>query len=186
MYRIRFRRASTSAGAHPSGRLSPASTSLPHPVGVDIDSPKLPHFSTKKPRVRQGSMIQPSDFRPFLLASQRIPYWTTPYSINSFAVLSSIYPRDLISAWKNVMLASVTEDTLKNYGAGLLRFTQFCDKFQIPEEKRMPADETLLSIFVTEMGAGKVKKSTIDTWIDGIKLWYLCLTLCSKPVLKYC
>ncbi len=32
----------------------------------------------------------------------------------------------------------------------------------------MPADETLLSIFVTEMGAGKVKKSTIDTWIDGI------------------
>ncbi|PBK81214.1 hypothetical protein ARMGADRAFT_1091504 [Armillaria gallica] len=64
------------------------------------------------------------------------------------------------------------EDTLKNYGAGLLRFTQFCDKFRIPEEKRMPADDTLLAIFVAEMGAGKVKKSTIDMWINGIKLWH--------------
>ncbi len=182
MYRVRFRNASASAGAHQSGRLSPALTSPPQPVGDYIDAPKLvPESSTKKPRLRQGSTIEPSEFRPFLLASQRIPYWTTPYSINSFTALASLYPRDLIFAWKNVMLSSVTEDTLKNYGAGLLRFTQFCDKFKIPEEKRMPADDTLLSIFVAEMGAGKVKKSTIDTWIDGIKLWYLCSMFSSEP-----
>ncbi|KAK0467798.1 DNA breaking-rejoining enzyme [Desarmillaria tabescens] len=172
MYRIRFRRASASADAPQSGGLSLASTSLPHPVGGNSVPSKSPDPTLKSPRVKKGSSIEPSDFRPLRLASQRIPYWKTPYSINSFALLSSIYPQHLITAWKDVMLASVTEDTLKNYGAGLLRFTQFCDKFRIPEDKRMPADDTLLSIFVAEMGAGKVKKSTIDTWIDGIKLWH--------------
>ncbi|SJL05228.1 uncharacterized protein ARMOST_08594 [Armillaria ostoyae] len=86
--------------------------------------------------------------------------------------ISSIFPQNFISTWKNVMLTSVTEDTHKNYNAGLLRFMQFCDKFQIPEEKRMLADDILLSIFVAEMGASKVKKSIIDTWIDDIKLWH--------------
>ncbi len=169
MYRIRFHNTSASAGVPHSGGSLTAIDELPHPVGGN--NVALPISLKKTPRVRKGSKIQNSALCPLVLASQRVPYWETPYSINSFTTLSTVFSPHLIASWKNVMLASVTEDTLKNYGAGLLRFTQFCDSFHVPEVNRMPADDALLSIFVAEMGAGKVRKTTIDSWIDGVKLW---------------
>ncbi|KAK0429693.1 hypothetical protein EV421DRAFT_1914203 [Armillaria borealis] len=70
------------------------------------------------------------------------------------------------------MANSVTEDARKNYGAGLLRFTQFCDAYSVPESLCVPASEPLLTLFISEMGAGKVQASTVDSWLSGLALWH--------------
>ena len=62
--------------------------------------------------------------------------------------------------------------SLSNYGAGLLRFTRFCDNLQIPEETRMPAPEWLLSSFISTRGAGTVSKGTMASWLAGLQLWH--------------
>ncbi|KDR78457.1 hypothetical protein GALMADRAFT_137530 [Galerina marginata CBS 339.88] len=69
--------------------------------------------------------------------------------------------------------SSVDIETRKNYGAGLLRFTQFCDKFQIPEDQRVPATEQLLSLFVADAGASKVTAKTVSSWLTGLKMWHV-------------
>ncbi|PBK86755.1 hypothetical protein ARMGADRAFT_1035312 [Armillaria gallica] len=61
------------------------------------------------------------------------------------------------------MANSVTEETWGNYGASLLRFTQFCDAYSVLESLHVLASEPLLALFVSEMGAGKVQPLKIDT-----------------------
>ncbi|CDO73727.1 hypothetical protein BN946_scf185015.g55 [Trametes cinnabarina] len=60
--------------------------------------------------------------------------------------------------------------TRKNYGAGLLRFTQFCDHENIPEDCRMPVSELLLAAFVAHY-AGSVRHDTIRGWLSGLAAW---------------
>ncbi|KAJ7652617.1 hypothetical protein B0H17DRAFT_1214879 [Mycena rosella] len=54
------------------------------------------------------------------------------------------------------MLLGLDEGTRSNYGAGLLRFTQFCDVLAIREEARMPASAHL----------------TLNNWLAGLKTWH--------------
>ena len=58
------------------------------------------------------------------------------------------------------------------YGAGLLRFNQFCDRFQIPETKRMPASYVLLSSFIADH-SGSTSGATIRNWLNGLRLWHV-------------
>lgn len=69
------------------------------------------------------------------------------------------------------MIRAIEPDTRKNYGAGLLRFNQFCDCAGISEDARMPAGEYLLSAFIATW-AGKVARTTIDTWLAGLSFWH--------------
>jgi hypothetical protein len=69
------------------------------------------------------------------------------------------------------MLASLKEKTRSNYGAGLLRFTQFCDTHNIPEVNRCPASEVLISAFIASY-AGLRSSDCINSWISGIKWWH--------------
>ena len=133
--------------------------SLPHPRKAPI------------PRVRKSSKIHPSSYRPYVLARERITSWSTPYSNSCFTELIKTFPKSVIDSWRFVMQSSVTEETLQNYGAGLLRFTQFCNRHNIPEQSRMPASETLLSIFVAVMGAGKRSASSMESWFSGPAFW---------------
>jgi hypothetical protein len=71
----------------------------------------------------------------------------------------------------NVSLSSLEEKTRSNYGAGLLRFTQFCDAFNIPEAMRMPAPEWLLAAF-TAVAAGSVSSSCVEGWLSGLSFWH--------------
>src|SRR5882672_8556499 len=71
------------------------------------------------------------------------------------------------------MSRSVHPKTLSNYSAGVLRFTQFCDTFLIPEDLRMPTPEWLLSIFITTCSPGSVGRGTIKTWLLGLQFWHL-------------
>ncbi|OBZ72649.1 hypothetical protein A0H81_07917 [Grifola frondosa] len=69
------------------------------------------------------------------------------------------------------MLSSLDIKTQKNYGAGLLRFTQFCDGLSIPETLRMPAPEPLLAAFIAKW-SGAVARTTIDNWLAGLSFWH--------------
>ncbi|PBK79156.1 hypothetical protein ARMGADRAFT_1105155 [Armillaria gallica] len=113
-----------------------------------------------------------SEYRPFVLAHERLTKWHSPYSNVTEKELSVLAPSHVLQRWQDVMANSVTEDAHGNYGAGLLRFTQFCDRYSVPESLHIPASEPLLALFVSEMGAGKVQPSTIDTWLSGLTLWH--------------
>lgn len=70
------------------------------------------------------------------------------------------------------MLFSLDMRTRSVYGAGLLRFTQYCDSRQVLETDRMPASEILLTGFATVMAAGKVARTTLDNWLAGLHFWH--------------
>ncbi|KAJ6570003.1 hypothetical protein B0H10DRAFT_1831943 [Mycena sp. CBHHK59/15] len=116
--------------------------------------------------------LKPSPYRPQVLAKDRITSWRTPYTSHSLKSLSASFSSELISRWQDVLAASVDEDTRGNYGAGLLRFNHFCDLHNIPETDRMPASESLLSIFISSYGAGHVASGTVNSWLAGLQLWH--------------
>jgi hypothetical protein len=134
---------------------------------VGVDAP--PSKAVSKPRTLPHSHVHPSSLRPHVLAHKRIEEWTTPYAINHFGSLP--LPDSSLTKWRSVMLASVTNRSLKNYRAGVLRFNQWCDSHSIAEHLRMPAAEELLCIFAAEMGAGRVSSSTVNSWLCGIAFW---------------
>ena len=68
-----------------------------------------------------------------------------------------------------LMLAGLEPGTAKNYGAGLLRFTQFCNELGVPEDERMPAQEYLLAAFLAHH-AGTVQSKTMGNWLAGLRL----------------
>jgi hypothetical protein len=71
----------------------------------------------------------------------------------------------------NVSLSSLEKKTHSNYGAGLLRFTQFCDAFKIPESMRMPAPKWLLAAFAA-VNTGSVSSSCVEGWLSGLSFWH--------------
>ena len=130
------------------------------------------HSRERKPRKsRKTNEISPSLFRPPVLASDRLQCWSTPHSISFRDSLSSAIPSSHLSRLFEVMSFSLDQNTRNGYGAGLLRFTQFCDSLNIPEEQRMPASEVLLSSFIAS-AAGKVATTTVDNWLAGLHFWH--------------
>jgi len=79
----------------------------------------------------------------------------------------------MIARERVVLVKAVKPKMFSNYGTSLLRFTQFCDTFNMPEELRMPAPEWLLSIFITSRGAGSVDGSMLRMWLLGLQLWHI-------------
>jgi len=71
----------------------------------------------------------------------------------------------------DVMLSSLDSKTRSNYGAGLLRFTQFCDQLCIPEKERCPASEVLISAFIASY-AGRRSTDCINGWLAGLRFWH--------------
>lgn len=70
------------------------------------------------------------------------------------------------------MIRSLDQDTRSNYGAGLLRFTQFCDSINVPENQRMPASEALISQFVAAF-VGITATKTLNNWMAGLQFWHI-------------
>ncbi|KAF8063614.1 hypothetical protein FPV67DRAFT_1507341 [Lyophyllum atratum] len=124
----------------------------------------------RKPR--KDAHIAPSSLRPHVLASERVIHWTTPHSVKSQAALEAELPVPAIVKLFQVMLFSLDENTRSNYGAGLLRFTQFCDSNSIPEHQRMPASEFLISAFAAS-AAGSTSDSTLGNWLAGLHYWHV-------------
>ncbi|KAJ7649915.1 hypothetical protein FB45DRAFT_730364, partial [Roridomyces roridus] len=120
-----------------------------------------------------GSGIVPSPFRPHVPADRRILLWTTPHSTSTHTAMleSGISPLLQVKIFENLLLSHVPE-TRESYGAGLLRFTQFCDRSSIGESARMPADRFLLAAFVADT-VGTCSGKCIRNWLNGLRLWHI-------------
>jgi hypothetical protein len=130
-------------------------------------------FSPSTPRKPiAGNEINPSIYRPHVPASHRIFQWSSPHCERAQIELDHhISQRLQISIFRSLS-RSVVPETLESYGAGLLRFHQFCDREQIPEAQRMPASYILLSAFISDF-AGKQSGKTIRSWLSGLRMWHL-------------
>jgi hypothetical protein len=152
--------------------VSAASVSTPlASVQACREYPSVPHDTgdhTIKPRKpKKGLEYFPSPLRPQVPARDRIRCWTAPCNN---AYLLTIPPSHALNLLR-VMLASLDIKTQENYGAGLLRFTQYCDSIGISEKDRFPASEVLLSSFVASW-AGKIALSTVTGWLSGLHFWH--------------
>lgn len=153
-----------------------------------IEGPQTPTFRTstssdsfatstnssrvRKPRKpRKGNEIVPSVFRPHVLASDRVLLWTTPHTYTFSEAIARALPSSPLTRLFEVMAHSLDEGTRNGYGAGLLRFTQFCDLHKVPEAERMPASEVLLSAFAASAG-GITTESCLNNWMAALHYWH--------------
>ena len=105
-------------------------------------------------------------------ACEHITTWLTPFGVNHKNSLATFLPLYLILQAHSLIMKSIVPSTLGNYAAGLLCFTQFCDKHCIPEALHMPTSEDILTLFVTAKGAHKGSATTIKHWLLGLELWH--------------
>lgn len=132
----------------------------------------LPHQHVgPTPTPRNPHAITPSPYRPHVLASERLRAWSSPYGLRFRRQMSSNTSPEATTRLTEVMLTSLELPSRRNYGAGLLRFTQFCDLQHVSEEERMPASDALIAAFVAKW-SGSVSRSTIDTWLAGLAFWH--------------
>lgn len=120
---------------------------------------------------KAGNEVDPSPLRPHVPARDRLHAWRTPHSLSFDSELASQFPLDFCENYFRVLNEAVETPTKETYGAGILRFTQFCDKNKIPEKDRMPASPVLLSAFLSAY-AGKTSGSSIKNWMSGIAMWH--------------
>ncbi|KAJ7145141.1 DNA breaking-rejoining enzyme [Mycena crocata] len=125
----------------------------------------------RKPRKpRAGCEYSPSVYRPMVLAHERIQKWETPCTKRYREAQSQASPLGF-QKFLEVMLLGLDENTRSNYGAGLLRYTQYCDTLSISEEARMPASAHLLVMFASD-AAGYNSHKTVSNWLAGLKVWH--------------
>jgi len=100
-------------------------------------------------------------------APNRISSWTSPFSIQRRCSLEASLPLTLVDSVFCTIHNALILNTRTTYAAGILRFTQFCDSWSIPEEARMPASATLLAAFISQC-RGLYAGNTICSWLSGI------------------
>ena len=124
------------------------------------------------PRRRVDAIIQPSPFRPHILTSDRLICWSSPHGLSHLASLEARFSHSAVFRLFQVMIQSLDATTRSNYGAGLLRFTQFCDEQGIHESLRVPASAELLSLFAAHH-AGRASGKTLNNWLAGLHFWHV-------------
>ena len=129
-------------------------------------------LTARKPRKpKPENHIPPSSFRPHVAADERIAFWSAPFVETARAAAHRIIPENSYQHLFLTVLQGIEQGTRKNYSAGLLRFHQYCNSIDVPEDKRMPASEVLLASFIASW-AGKVARTTIDNWLAGLAFWH--------------
>jgi len=144
-------------------------SSLPNRIGFGIPRASGGRI-TKTKKSRPVNSHASSIFRPHVLASERLRLWVSPHALSNRNRVSQI-PSSAASILLDVMLSSLEPKTRSNYGAGLLRFHQFCDQLGIPEHDRCPASDALLSAFIASF-AGKRSSDCVNGWLAGLKFWH--------------
>ncbi|KAF5368708.1 hypothetical protein D9615_010306 [Tricholomella constricta] len=128
--------------------------------------------STQHATNSDSSAYAPSPYRPAVPAGQHLLFWTTPHSQLARASFDAQIPVDAQSKIFLGLFNSLAESTRVSYGAGLLRFTQYCDQLHIPENLRMPASDILISAFVADT-LGSCTGECIRNWLNGLRFWHL-------------
>ena len=135
-------------------------------------SNNTPPCKSRPPAPQSQRHTIPNPLRPTVAAPQRLTHWLTPFGIDYMNRLSLSFPPEIVARNRLILSCSVSAATLSTYAAGLLRFTQFCDEFNIPETACMPASEALLCIFITSHGTGHIGKGSLINWLTGLELWH--------------
>ncbi|KAJ7286577.1 hypothetical protein C8J57DRAFT_1119187, partial [Mycena rebaudengoi] len=130
----------------------------------------LPRTVPRKPT--KENYLAPSSYRPHVAANQRLLLWTTPHSLLAQGRRDAEISRRLQTLMLQELLTSTEQDTRQAYGAGLLRFNQFCDREGISESCRMPASDILLGAFISDH-SGKISGKAIRNWLNGLRLWHI-------------
>ncbi|KAF9257274.1 hypothetical protein L218DRAFT_879821, partial [Marasmius fiardii PR-910] len=79
------------------------------------------------------------------------------------------WPPQILSLADSAVSSTHAEGSYSSYSAGLLWFTQFCDKFNISEADRMPASKTLIAAFISYY-IGTKSGDTVKVWLAGLWL----------------
>ncbi|SJL09303.1 uncharacterized protein ARMOST_12680 [Armillaria ostoyae] len=171
---LRFASSKTTA-VHPvvpDSRDLPRSSSLPSTPSAPSEAPPHLPISKSKPRkLKEGCEIVYNALRPHVTAEDRLFCWTSPFSRSFDNSLFNEVPQDAALILK-LTQSALEKSTLENYGAGLLRFHQFCDERDIPESARMPASIFLLSAFVAWASTKNIMVKTIGAWLIGVHGWH--------------
>lgn len=131
----------------------------------------VPGTRQKGVRLTKGETVSQSRFRPSVLASKRVLLWSSAFYERLMGTMGSA--SRLHVKVELAVLAGLEESTLTQYGVGLKRFAEFCDQEQVPEEERVPASEFLLCAFASVMALEVVQRSTLNTWLAGLRAWHL-------------
>lgn len=123
----------------------------------------------RKPRPE--NQITHNNYRPNVSAADRLFCWTTPFAIQRHSELFGGLPPELADHAHSAIRGALAPNSKSSYAAGLLRFTQFCDRWGIPESDRMPASYPLLCAFIGEH-KGTRAGGSIKNWISGLKAWH--------------
>lgn len=151
-----------------------ASTST-QPIASSSPASSLPADTTltKKPRKpHAGREIVNNSLRPHVAAADRLFSWHTPYGIAHDRHLANTLPAPLVESAKFAIRGALAPSSKSSYAAGVLRFNQFCDKWDISESDRMPASYALLCAFIGD-NKGSVMGRTVKSWLSGIRSWHL-------------
>jgi hypothetical protein len=141
---------------------------IPSPPAATITS-----MSTRKSRRPQADRILTSSLlRPRVMAVDRLFSWRTPYGLSHDESLRAELPPDLVESAKMSITGALAMSSRSTYAAGLLRFSQFCDRWGISEGARMPASYALLCAFIGNY-KGSTSGKTIKSWLSGIRAWHL-------------
>jgi hypothetical protein len=185
------------SSSHISSAILPTSHSLPRddlfmpPTHHDISPDHTSHATSSHPALftnyppastasrvikprkpRAGCEIDESPLRPHVAATDRLFAWDTPFGIQHRSQLSSIIPEVLVDPVLMSIRGALAPQTKSSYAAGLLRWTQFCDKYSIPEADRMPASYALICAFVAEHKGLQIG-GVIKNWLSGIRSWHV-------------
>ena len=102
----------------------------------------------------------------------RFTCWMTPFGIEQINTLLLLFLPSLVTSSHLLLCNSVIPGTLSNYAAGLSRFTNFCDEFNVPELLHIPASEQLLVLFIMARGTSHAALGTMRHWLPGLELWH--------------
>lgn len=123
-------------------------------------------------KLQYGRTVVPSHLRPQVAAADRLFSWDTPFGVRHREELSQSLPPPLVNSAFTAIHSALAPNTKSTYAAGQLCFTQFCDKWEISEEDRMPASYSLLCAFIGEH-KGLQSGNTIRSWMSGLRSWHI-------------
>ena len=164
---------SSNLSCHMSPHL-PDSTLCPNAAFLGISSPVsiaalvIPPSPTPRKYPTSASIMKPNPLRPLVSAPNHFIHWISLHGLPLFQDQSHYLPPALIVHRPLVLANAIQPSSLSSYSAGLVRFTRFCDEYDIPENLHMPATEALLSIFITMQGAGSIAKAQ---YANGFLAW---------------
>lgn len=124
-----------------------------------------PLLSSRAPKLHQSTSL-----RPPVKADTRLEFWSSEHAEKMHSQMSIL--SRLAKLADSLVLEGLAPSTKNTYGAGILRFIDFCDEWSIPEDQWMPASSSLLVAFVSAH-AGQYHSKTISMWLSGIRSWHV-------------